>query len=252
MKTRVFLVVCLLAGAPSAFAGKSVSVRSYTRSDGTHVSAHTRSSGGGGGGSFAAPAFSAPMPAARVQPRQAARTTARGMAGAQIVHVEGYFRKDGTWVPPHTREWDGIKNRPAAKRTRTASAAGKPGRNAHGAAPDDDDVGPGDHGGPAVVADGDWNDEDFDHMVDDDGKPVERPGVRMAGRIAVRGGNVGAVPEHKTREWRDRDGKVIAVGWVGSRLDEIFWVRTDKGESVRVEVDDLCLDDQDFLEQVTR
>jgi len=172
------------------------------------------------------------------------------MAGPKIVHVDGYFRKDGTWVPPHTREWDGIKNPSPPKRSGDVSSADKPLRKARGEPEDSDDSGGEDRGGNVVAADGDWDDEDFDHLVDDDGKPVERPGVRMAGRLAARGIAPPEIPEDRIREWRDKDGKVVVVGWVGSRLDEILWIRTAKGESVRVVIDDLCLADQDFVDDM--
>lgn len=186
------------------------------------------------------PAFALPaVPPARVQPRQAARKTARGMTGSKLVHVEGYFRKDGTWVPPHTREWDGVKNPTPPKRVNGSSVAGKSARNASGFTDDDPAV-------SAITAKGDWTDEDFDHLIDDDGKPLERPGVRMA----ARGGAAAVIPEDRIHEWRDRDGKILAVGWVGSRLGAIIWIRTAAGESIRAEVDDLCLDDQEFLDNM--
>jgi hypothetical protein len=175
------------------------------------------------------------------------------MSRPQIVHVEGYFRKDGTWVPPHTREWDGIKNPARPKSAKAASEAVKTGRNAVAAVGDDDD-GDGDveRVGGAVPADGDGDDEDFEHLVDEESKPLERREVRIAGRVAARGIESSAIPEDRIREWRDKDGKVLAVGWVGSRLDEIIWIRTAKGESIRINVDDLRLDDQEFLDNAAR
>lgn len=92
MISRV-LIACLLVGAATydvEAAGKTVSVKGYTRKNGTYVPPYTR----------AAPRTSArgfvPYSPPAVLPRD--------------VPVDGYTKNDGTYVQPHMRHIDGIKD----------------------------------------------------------------------------------------------------------------------------------------------
>jgi len=168
----------------------------------------------------------------------------------KIVYVEGYFRKDGTWVAPHSREWDGIKNPPPTKRG-NAAASQLPGLAAADGPEDSEDNGRGGDG--SSPADADSSDEDLDHLVNERGERIARPGVRFPVRTSARGGRAAAaIPNDPIREWRDKSGLVIAVGWLGSRLDDVLWIRTAKGDSVRVDAENLCELDQEFLAKTKR
>lgn len=150
-------------------------------------------------------------------------------------------------MPPHTREWDGVRKLKPSKRPSSHSSAvgatkAASVRAGGGAADSANDDKP-------VAADGEWDNEDLEHLVDELGEPLELPGLRMAGRTVARAAPH-PVPEDRIREWHDADGEVIAVGWLGSRLNDSVWIRTAKGDSIRVEVDALGETDQEYLDKL--
>lgn len=112
--------IAIAAGLALALAGTAsaqVAVRGYTRSDGTYVPPHVRSSPNsttadnwGGYRTPAAPSYTPPRPAYTApQPSTACSgygcygqpSSANGRPRTDI--VSGYTRSDGTYVSPYTR-----------------------------------------------------------------------------------------------------------------------------------------------------
>ena len=111
------MVALLMAGTAVA----QVQVRGYTRSDGTYVAPHTRSSPNNStydnrssysAPAYRAPSFSAPQPFMRAPaPPSANSCTGLGCYGEpssangrpRTSTVNGYVRRDGTYVAPYAR-----------------------------------------------------------------------------------------------------------------------------------------------------
>lgn len=98
VKYLAFAAAMLAAGAATA----QVHVRGHTRSDGTYVAPHTRSSPDSSvynnrsyqTPSYTAPSYSAPRPLYTPPPAPTAPRTNM---------VSGYTRRDGTYVAPYMR-----------------------------------------------------------------------------------------------------------------------------------------------------
>lgn len=147
-RVAVCLALCLslLLSATEGFAVPHV--RGYTKKDGTYVRPHYRSAPGTGPRRSYAPRHNspsrrvnvpstsvaprayhppkskaAPLPGPLSQPRSGIAGGPRAVAPARVggkVYVKGYTRKDGTYVPPHTRNVAG-----AGSSSRTVSTAPK-------------------------------------------------------------------------------------------------------------------------------
>lgn len=74
-------------GRSSGFSSKSVSVKGYTRKNGTYVAPHYRSAPGSKSSSY----------------YKTSASTSSGLAPSNAIKVKGYYRKDGTYVRPHYR-----------------------------------------------------------------------------------------------------------------------------------------------------
>ncbi len=113
MKRIVFAAIAALAFASVAHA--QVSVRGYTRSDGTYVAPHTRSSPNNtttdNYGGYRAPQASPPTYVAPRAPAPATTCSGYGCYGQPSTangqprtnEVSGYTRSDGTYVAPYYR-----------------------------------------------------------------------------------------------------------------------------------------------------
>lgn len=108
--------VALLALAVAGSAAAQVSVRGYTRSDGTYVAPHIRSSPNGttadNYGSRSAPTYVPPAPLYTPTPAPSAPSCSGygcyGQPSAttgqpRTETVNGYIRSDGTYVAPYVR-----------------------------------------------------------------------------------------------------------------------------------------------------
>lgn len=111
------LLAILMAGTSAA----QVQVRGYTRSDGTYVAPHTRSAPNNSTydnrssystPSYRAPSYSAPQPLyGSSSASNSAPCSGLGCYGqpsttngqARTTTVNGYTRRDGTYVPPYAR-----------------------------------------------------------------------------------------------------------------------------------------------------
>ena len=99
---RYALIAAAVLAAGSAAA--QVHVRGYTRSDGTYVAPHTRSSPDNSiynNRSYQAPSYSAPSYAAPTYRAPAPLYTAPTAPRTNM--VSGYVRRDGTYVAPYLR-----------------------------------------------------------------------------------------------------------------------------------------------------
>lgn len=106
-RIAVAAAALLIAGSAAA----QVNVRGYTRSDGTYVAPHTRSSPGASPSSYG----STPRAPAQVYgaaPQSSAANSCTGLCYGQPsattnaprnTTVSGYVRRDGTYVAPYTR-----------------------------------------------------------------------------------------------------------------------------------------------------
>lgn len=106
-RVAVAAAALLIAGSAAA----QVNVRGYTRSDGTYVAPHTRSSPGTSPSSYG----STPRAPAQVYgaaPQSSAANSCTGLCYGQPsattgaprnTTVSGYTRRDGTYVAPYTR-----------------------------------------------------------------------------------------------------------------------------------------------------
>lgn len=127
MWARICTVLILLFSCCVANAQGRVSVRGYTRKDGTYVRPHTRSYPGGGSGGFSGGFNSGPALGAwnnygvpRYVPKPIDTEARRAARMQGMVFVRGYQRADGTWVDAHFRTYpDGIEwnNLSARKRS---------------------------------------------------------------------------------------------------------------------------------------
>lgn len=107
---RLAIAATALLMAGSAVA--QVNVRGYTRSDGTYVAPHTRSSPNSSvydNRSYSPPSYSAPRPLYGSSP--SSTCSGYGCYGAPSATtgaprtntVNGYIRRDGTYVAPYVR-----------------------------------------------------------------------------------------------------------------------------------------------------
>lgn len=109
----IALTALALAGAAAA----QVHVSGYTRSDGTYVAPHTRSSPNSSAydnygsyrapppprNTYRAPAYTAPAPATACEGYGCYGEPSATTGRARTERVEGYTRRDGTYVAPYYR-----------------------------------------------------------------------------------------------------------------------------------------------------
>jgi hypothetical protein len=88
----VLFLTCTLV-TPVFAGGKSVSVRGYTRKDGTYVAPYTRSAPGSKSGYSSSYKSSSGYSSG----------SDYSLPPSDSVKVDGYYRKDGTYVRPHYR-----------------------------------------------------------------------------------------------------------------------------------------------------
>lgn len=96
MKKLLLVLFLVLVFVTPVFAGgKSVNVKGYYRKNGTYVAPYTRSAPSSSGTYKSAPTY---KPKATYSP-----SSYSSSAPSDSVKVEGYYRKDGTYVRPHYR-----------------------------------------------------------------------------------------------------------------------------------------------------
>ena len=295
----LWLLVPFVAFAGNKGGGGSVHVRGYYRKNGTYVAPYTRSAPSHGGGVAALAPFIAPEPPPQPSPSvprprpdaaalkaKNAEEKAKGKATPKAaaakssrkkkvpvprtIYVKGYYKADGTWVEPHTRYIDGVKD------DEEGSSANRIVAPASG----DNDSRPVDVGAltsrrPRMTA-----------RTVPRSQPSYSSGARATsqaigiGSVAALSPQAGAfvaeaeddfgkdergdaadqaekeeddaddLNDCDAREWHNPDGKLLAIGCFRSRVGKAIWIQTDSSHMLKLELAELHDDDVEYLDNM--
>jgi len=171
------------------------------------------------------------------------------VAAGKSVHVKGYTRKDGTYVPPYTR---------SAPRTNARGFTPTAPAFASSSVPDDVPVAgytkdDGTHVRPHM--------RHIDGIKDPEPSKSGRSesalgdqGHRTAHRATARGLSVATKPKKRypSRKWRGQDGSIVAEGRMQWRVMNKLHIVGDDGSAVDLKVDELGEEDREWLDSVKR
>jgi hypothetical protein len=295
----LWLLVPFATFAGNKGGGGSVHVRGYYRKNGTYVAPHTRSAPSHGGGVAALEPFIAPVP-----PPQPSQSTPRPRADAaalkaknaeekakrkatpkaasaklrrktkspvpRTIYVKGYYKADGTWVEPHTRYIDGVKDdeegtsvdrtvapasgdresRPVDVRALTSRRPRMTARTvprsqpsySSGARATSQAIGIGSVAALSPQA-GSFVAEEEDGLGEDEREDA-------ADQAENEADDADDLSDCEAREWHTPDGNLLAIGCFRSRVGKAIWIQTDSSHMLKLDLAELHDDDVEYLENM--
>jgi hypothetical protein len=168
------------------------------------------------------------------------------VAAGKSVHVKGYTRKDGSYVPPHTRSAPRTSARGFTPSAPAFSSSTVP-RDVPVAGYTKDD-------GSYVRPHMRHIDGIKDPESDQRGSSLRDRGHRTTHRVAARGLSVATKPKKRypSRKWQAQDGSVLAEGRMQWRAMNKLHIVGDDGSVVDLKIDELGAEDRDWLDSVKR